>query len=110
MSSKNKNFVANLASAVEASPPSTERGSRLGMGVLGNGSNRLADLATGAVVHHRQELVDPARCRLWELHHRDYAALPHERCADLLQSMIGQGRQEMPAIVRRFGTDPRSDE
>jgi len=109
VSSKNKNFVANLASAVEASPPSTERGSRLGMGVLGNRSNRLADLATGAVVDHPQELVDPARCRIWELHNRDYAALTHDRCADLIESMIAQGRQEMPAIVRRVGNDPDHD-
>src|SRR3546814_21051774 len=77
VSSKNKNFVANLASAVEASPRSTERGSLLVMGVLGNSSNRLADLATGAVVDHPQERVDPARCRIRELHNHDYAALTH---------------------------------
>src|SRR3546814_18435363 len=79
------------------------------MGVLGNRSNRLADLATGAVVDHPQELVDPARCRIWELHNRDYAALTHERCADLIESMIAQGRKEMPAIVRRGGNDSDHD-
>src|SRR3546814_18732350 len=109
VSSKNKNFVGNRASAVEASPPSTELGSRLGMGVLGNRSNRLADLATGAVVDHPQELVDPARCRIWELHNRDYAALTHERRADLIESVIDKGRQEMTAIVRRDGKDPAHD-
>src|SRR3546814_12241893 len=31
------------------------------------------------------------------------------RCADLIESMIAQGRQEMPAIVRRVGNDPDHD-
>lgn len=114
MSSKNKSFVANLASAVEAVPDPSDRpgergGSRLGMGVLGSRSNRLTDLASGAVVDSPQELVDPARCRIWEHHNRDYGALTYERCADVIEPMIAQGRQEFPAIVRRVANDPDHD-
>src|SRR3546814_5426741 len=78
-----------------------ERPSRLGVGVLGSRTNRLADLASGAVVDIPQELVDPARCRIWEHHNRDYSALNEDRCADLIETIVAQGKQEFPAIVRR---------
>lgn len=106
MSSRNKNFVDGLASAVEPSEP---RISRLGMGVLGGRSNRLAALASGSVVNSPQELVDPARCRIWDRHNRDYGALNEERCGDLIESILAQGRQEVPAIVRRVMGDPDHD-
>jgi ParB family chromosome partitioning protein len=63
-------------------------------------------LATGSAVTRVQELVDPARCRVWDGHNRDYAALSEERCSDLIESMKAQGRQEVPAIVRRVKGDP----
>ena len=53
-----------------------------------------------------QELVDPARCRIWQYHNRDYAALSVGNCADLIDSIKSQGRQEVPAIVRRIPDDP----
>lgn len=105
MSSKNKSFVDGLTSAVEP----VERGPRLGLGVLGGRNNRLAELASGAVVNSPQELVDPARCRIWERHNRDYAALSRDRCEDLIESILAQGRQEVPAIVRRVASDPDHD-
>ncbi len=113
MSSNNKSFLDNLASAVEVKTPApdrpAERNSRLGKGVLGNRANRLSDLASGAVVNNPQELVDPARCRIWEHHNRDYTALTYERCADVIEPMIAQGKQEFPAIVRRVADDPDYD-
>lgn len=45
--------------------------------------------------------VDPARCRMWDRHNRDYALLTPENCADLIDGIQQQGRQEFPAIVRR---------
>ena len=105
MSSKNKSFVDGLTAGMEP----VERVSRLGLGVLGGRNNRLAELASGAVVHSPQELVDPARCRVWDRHNRDYAALTQERCGDLIESILAQGRQEVPAIVRRVSGDPAHD-
>lgn len=109
MSSRNKSFMANLASSVEPAGEGQERGARLGRGVLSGRQNRLADLASGAVVNSPQELIDPARCRIWERHNRDYGALSEERCRDLIDSILAQGRQEVPAIVRRILGDPDHD-
>lgn len=105
MSSKNRGFAADLVSAIEPASEVIERPSRLGIGVLSGRANRLADLASGSVVNHPQELIDPARCRIWERHNRDYGALNEERCADLIESIIAQGGQEIPAIVRRVSGD-----
>jgi ParB family transcriptional regulator, chromosome partitioning protein len=70
-------------------------------GILGGRENRLAELASGGVVTRVQELVDPARCRIWEGHNRNYAGLSEQNCADLIESFRAQGRQEVAAIVRR---------
>ena len=56
--------------------------------------------------HVSRRLVDPARCRIWQYHNRDYAALSVGNCADLIDSIKSQGRQEVPAIVRRIPDDP----
>lgn len=53
--------------------------------------------------------VDPARCRMWEGHNRNYELLNEERCKDLIEGFIAQGKQEMPAIVRRVDDDSGYD-
>lgn len=78
-------------------------------GVLAGRENRLSEMAAGAVVTRVQELVDPARCRIWSAHNRDYAALSDENCADLIGGLRAQGRQEVPAIVRRVVDEPAID-
>lgn len=78
-------------------------------GILTARESRLADLARGAMVTRVHEFVDPARCRIWEGHNRDYASLTPENCADLIESLRAQGRQEMPAIVRRVSGDPEHE-
>src|SRR3546814_15507579 len=86
MTSKNNRFVADLAAGMEpAVTVPVERPSRLGVGVLGSRTNRLADLASGAVVDLPQELVDPARCRIWRPHNRPFSALHRNRWPHLLQ-------------------------
>lgn len=109
MSSKNRGFAAGLADALGELPPPPEAPARLGIGALAGRANRLAELASGAIVATTQELVDPARCRMWPEHNRDYAKLDETRCADLLESLKAQGRQEVPAIVRRLQGDPDAD-
>lgn len=109
MSSKNRLFAEGLAGAIDT--PQAEpapRPARPG-GILAGRSNRLAELATGAVISRMQELVDPARCRMWAGHNRDYAALSEERCRDLIESMKAQGKQEVPALVRRVRDDAAFD-
>ena len=78
-------------------------------GILSGRENRLSELASGTAVTRVHELVDPARCRIWEAHNRDYAALDQTACADLIESMKAQGRQEVPAVVRRVRGDEGID-
>ena len=108
MSSKNRDFAAGLAGALDDVAPAPEA-PRLAIGALAGRANRLAELASGALVSRAQELVDPARCRIWAEHNRDYAKLDAGRCADLIESFKAQGRQEVPAIVRRLQNDPAFD-
>lgn len=114
MSSKNRSFAAGLVGAVDdvptvATPASTAGPRRLGVGMLNERSNRLAELASGSIVTRPQELVDPARCRMWAEHNRDYGLLSYDRCSDVIESIKAQGRQEVPAIVRRVKDDPDFD-
>lgn len=104
MAQGNRGFAQGLAGTV---PPPTS-GPRLPprTGILGERENRLAELASGASVTRVHELIDPARCRIWDGHNRDYAALNAENCADLLDSFKAEGRQNFPAIVRRVAGDP----
>jgi ParB family transcriptional regulator, chromosome partitioning protein len=78
-------------------------------GVLASRDNALAALSSGTKVNRVHELVDPARCRIWAGHNRDYAALSDESCADLIESFRAQGKQEVPAIVRRVKGDADLD-
>jgi ParB family chromosome partitioning protein len=103
MSKKNSGFAADLAAGIDLTDDSAvPRRSSLASNVLTGRSNRLADLASGAIVNRTHELVDPAKCRMWAGHNRDYALLNEERCSDLIESIKAQGRQEIPAIVRRI--------
>jgi ParB family transcriptional regulator, chromosome partitioning protein len=104
----NKGFADLVASGGQAAraapgrlPPRT--------GILGARENRLAEMVSGAVVTRIHESVDPARCRIWEGHNRDYGALNETVCADLIESIRAQGRQEVPAVVRRVTDDPHHD-
>lgn len=110
MSRKNSSFAADLAAGIDLSEqPVPQRRQSIAANVLTGRSNRLAELTSGAVVTRTHELVDPGRCRMWEGHNRDYALLNEERCADLIESIKAQGRQEMPAIVRRVHGEPDFD-
>src|SRR5579863_1997832 len=103
----NRGFAQGLAGTV--SPPAA--GTRLPprTGLLADRENRLSQLAAGNTLTRFQEQVDPARCRIWEGHNRDYAALNEATCADLIESFRAEGRQNFPAIVRRIEGDPAYD-
>ena len=110
MSKKNASFAADLAAGIDpATQAPAPRRPGIGASVLAGRESRLAELATGNVVARTHELVDPARCRMWAGHNREYALLNEERCSDLIESIKAQGKQEMPAIVRRVKDDPAFD-
>ena len=110
MSRKNSGFAADLAAGIDLTEDTAgTRRPSIAANVLTGRSNRLADLASGAIVARTHELVDPARCRMWAGHNRDYSLLSEERCADLIESIKAQGRQEIPAIVRRLSGEDGYD-
>ena len=109
MSRKNSSFAADLAAGIDLTSEAAPRRSGIATNVLTGRANRLADLASGAVVTRTHELVDPARCRMWAGHNREYGLLNEQRCEDLIESIKAQGRQEIPAIVRRVVGDPNYD-
>jgi ParB family transcriptional regulator, chromosome partitioning protein len=94
----NKGF-ASLVTGGEAAPEPRRPPKS---GFLSARDNRLGELAAGGVTTRIHEAVDPAICRIWSGHNRDYPSLNEEICADLLASLRAQGRQEVPAIVRRI--------
>lgn len=73
-------------------------------------STALAERATGEREEKTLLRVDPAECRMWERHNRDYALLNEETCRDLIDGIRAQGRQEFPAIVRRVTDGPEKYE
>lgn len=78
-------------------------------GVLASRSSTLADLATGKLVTERTMWVRADRCRPWAYHNRDQQLLNEETCADLIEAFRSEGRQRIPAIVRRLKDNPDFD-
>ena len=69
-------------------------------------SNSLERIASGELKQVTQIRVDPKRCRIWDGNGRNYAALDYDRCRDLIDSMIAEGGQKVPALVRKLKNDP----
>ena len=107
MTKGNRGFGAaiteGIANAPQPAHPSPARD------VLGSRSGALSQLASGKLVTDRTEWVDPARCRPWALHNRALELLDSVSCADLIESIKAEGRQRIPAIVRRLKGDPDHD-
>lgn len=56
-----------------------------------------------------QRLIDPARCRIWQGNARIYEQLTLEQCQDLIDNLIAEGGQKIPAIVRPVRGDSKID-
>ena len=69
----------------------------------------IAHVASGDVRHVTQLLLDPARVRIWPGNARSYAHLSKESCRELIDSIIAEGGQKVPAVVRRIVGDPDHD-
>ena len=66
----------------------------------------LARVASGEVRQVTQIALDPARVRPWVGNARSYGHLSEENCRDLIDAIIAEGGQKVPAIVRRIDGDP----
>lgn len=69
----------------------------------------LARVASGQVRQVTQLLLDPARVRVWSGNARSYRHLSEEFCRELIDSIIAEGGQKVPAMVRRIEGDPNHD-
>jgi ParB family chromosome partitioning protein len=87
--------LSNFDDAPEVAPP--KPGSR-----FLKRSTAIGEQLAGEREEKVLQWVDPAACRMWERHNRDYGLLTEENCRDLIDGIRAQGRQEFPAIVRRL--------
>jgi ParB family chromosome partitioning protein len=81
---------------------------RAGMSLLGRES-ALARVASGEVRQVTQLLLDPARVRVWTGNARVQAQLSEANCRDLIDSIVAEGGQKVPAVVRRVEGDSTHD-
>lgn len=81
---------------------------RAGMSLLGR-ENALARVASGEVRQVTQLLIDPARVRVWAGNARVQAQLNEANCRDLIDSIVAEGGQKVPAVVRRVDGDNAHD-
>lgn len=68
----------------------------------------LARVVSGEVRQVTQLLLDPARVRIWPGNARAYAHLNEANCRELIDALIAEGGQKVPAVVRRT-EDPDFD-
>jgi ParB family chromosome partitioning protein len=74
--------------------------------VLEHRQTSLQAMAEGAMIQKTLRWVEPAECRMWAEHDRNYALLNEENCHDLISGILEQGRQTTPAVVRKL---PKGD-
>lgn len=111
MARKQSDYLAALladepaAPDAAATPPAPEPVRVRGGSLLARES-ALARVASGEVRQVTQLLLDPARVRIWPGNARSYAHLTEAGCRELIDSIIAEGGQKVPAIVRRIEGDP----
>lgn len=116
MARKQSDYLAALLAEDEATashdpspaPPERPVERARGTTLLGRES-ALARVASGEVRQVTQLLLDPARVRIWPGNARSYAHLSEENCRELIDSLIAEGGQKVPAVVRRIEGDPDHD-
>lgn len=90
-------------------PPSPSPApNRAGMSLLGRES-ALARVASGEVRQVTQLQLEPERVRIWEGNARLQARLNEANVRDLIDSILSEGGQKVPVVVRRVEGDPKYD-
>lgn len=116
MARKQSDYLAALLSedteSAAASPATSPNATGTGRGrgtTLLNRESALARAASGEVRQVTQLLLDPARVRPWAGNARSYAHLSEASCRELIDSIVAEGGQKVPAVVRRIDGDPAHD-
>lgn len=97
-----------VSESAAPSPPPVRNERLRGSTLLGR-ENALARVASGEVRQVTQLLLDPARVRVWKGNARSYEHLTEESCRELIDSIVAEGGQKVPAVVRRIEGDPKHD-
>ncbi len=105
MTRKHDAILDDVLSGLDA--PAPDSGDRAGARFLKR-STTIGDRLSGELEEKTLHWVDPASCRMWDRHNRDYALLSEDNCRDLIDGIRSQGRQEFPAVVRP-SSDPDYD-
>ena len=117
MARKQSDYLAGLLAEEAPSPalttPSTPQPAatgtpitgRAGMSLLGRES-ALARVASGEVRQVTQLQLDPARVRVWSGNARIQGRLSEETVRDLIDSILAEGGQKVPVVVRHVSGDP----
>jgi len=105
LSEGEEEFTRPSSAPVEAPAP---RERLRGTTLLGRES-AIARVASGEVKQVTQLLLNPERVRVWSGNARSYQHLTEESCRELIDSLIAEGGQKVPAIVRRVENDPAYD-
>jgi len=92
----------------EPTSPLPSPAPRSGMTLLARES-ALARVAAGEVKQVTELLLDPARVRIWQGNPRHQGSLTEESCRDLIDAILAEGGQKVPAVVRRIQDDPDHD-
>ena len=82
--------------------------SRAGLSLLGR-ENVLSRVASGEVRQVTQLQLNPGRVRVWAGNARIQSRLSQAAVQDLIDSILAEGGQKVPVIVRRVADDPDFD-
>jgi len=102
MTKKHNAVFDDVLSGLGEPVQSADRGEDLGSKRFLKRRSSLGEKISGEVQEKTLRLVDPATCRMWDRHNRDYNLLNEDNCADLIDGLKAQGQQEFPAIVRKI--------
>lgn len=111
MAGKQSDYLADIL-GTDADPPSPAQPRtqpRTRPTTLLNRESALDRVRSGEVRQVTQLLLDPARVRVWPGNARIHARLTEQNCRDLIDSLIAEGGQRVPAVVRRVEGDPDHD-
>lgn len=102
-----KGILREGSAEEEESVPGADRPRRLN--AILSRTNTIERLASGDLRQVTEMRLNPARCRIWEGNARRYEMLNETMCLDLIDSIIADGGQKIPATVRKVQDDPECD-
>jgi ParB family chromosome partitioning protein len=104
VSNNQKSYLNDIIGAKD-NDPGTEEAPKIRRSALLTRGNALERIASGEIAQVTQLRLDPTRCRIWRGNARQYDQLTETVCRDLIDSMLAEGGQKIPAIVRKVKDD-----